>query len=405
MRSNSSSAQLKKKNIDPNRYVPIPLTRSSGIRGVKLDFNDGARLKVPKGNYHVRFTDLDAMAIVFDTDLSGSTAVTNRKYYINFRVELWKDGELILSHDLDLKGKNVHIVFPVGTLGDIIAWFPHAAEFGKKHSCNLYCSMQKELGELFAPAYPDIRFIESGDKVPACYATYRMGLFPLSENYAHQPVDHRVVGLWQCIPPILGLDTVERRPVIKHSKRRKIKEPYVCIATKSTGYAKYWNNPKGWDEVTAHLIKLGYRVLCIDRETSLDVGGRTVAVPKGAEDFTGNLPLQQRVDLLAHADFFVGLSSGLSWLAWAVGIPVVMISGFTLPHTEFYTPYRVISYHVCNGCWNDIKIPYDLRDFYSCPRHHGSARAFECSRLIGSGQVCNVIDRLMEDYHLKKENK
>ena len=400
MRSKTKTGEIEKKNTDPNRYVPVPVTRRTSIRGVKLDFNDGARVKVPKGDYHVRFTDLDAMAIIFDTDFSDAIASSNRKYYINFRVELWKDGELILTHDLDLKGKNVHIMFPIGTLGDILAWFPHAAEFGKKHSCRLYCTMQKELGELFAPTYPDIIFLEPGEKVPDCYATYRLGIFPVSEKVSYQLVDHRLVGLWQCIPPQLGLDTIERKPVLKHSRRRKIKEPYVCIATKSTGYAKFWNNPNGWNEVTAHLIKLGYRVLCIDKETSMDVGGRTVAVPNGAEDHTGALPLKERVDLLAHADFFIGLSSGLSWLAWAVGIPVIMIAGFSLPYTEFYTPYRVINYHVCNGCWNDVVNTYDLKDFYSCPRHHGSARAFECTRLIGSGQVCKVIDRLIEDQKL-----
>lgn len=402
MGTKSKSDKLKNENTDPNRFVPAPLTRSTGIRGVKLDFNDGARIKVPKGNYHVRFTDMDAMAIVFDTDFSDSTATTNRKYYINFRVELWKDGELILTHDLDLKDKNVHLIFNIGALGDTLAWFPHAVEFGKKHSCKLYCTMQKELGELFAPNYPDIVFLEPGDKVPDCYATYRIALFSQADNNNHQPVDHRLVGLWQCIPPMLGLDTIERKPVLKHSRGRKVKEPYVCIATKGSGYAKLWNNPNGWNEVTAHLIERGYRVLCIDKETSIEAGGRTVGVPKGAEDYTGDLPLQQRVDLLAHADFFVGLASGLSWLAWAVNIPVVMISGFSLPLTEFYTPYRVINYHVCNGCWNDITVTYDLRDYYSCPRHQGTPRAFECTRFIGSGQVNKVIDRLIEDYHLKK---
>jgi autotransporter strand-loop-strand O-heptosyltransferase len=44
----------------------------------------------------------------------------------------------------------------------------------------------------------------------------------------------------------------------------------------------------------------------------------------------------------------VGLSSGLSWLAWAAGTPVVMIAGFTHPTNEFATPYRVINYHACN---------------------------------------------------------
>ena len=35
-----------------------------------------------------------------------------------------------------------------------------------------------------------------------------------------------------------------------------------------------------------------------------------------AQDFTGDRPLQERIDLIKDADMFLGLSSGLSWLAW-----------------------------------------------------------------------------------------
>ena len=58
-------------------------------------------------------------------------------------------------------------------------------------------------------------------------------------------------------------------------------------------------------------------------------------IPNGAEDETGDQPLTERARWLKHADFFIGLSSGLSWLAWAAGTPVVIISGFTHPLNEF----------------------------------------------------------------------
>ena len=383
-----------------NFFSPGPVIRDTELPGVKLDFNFGARLLVPEGDYHVRFTDLDTLNVLFDADISGTTATSIAKYYIRFRVELWKDGERRIVHDLALSGKNVHIAFPTGTLGDILAWFPHAAAFREKHSCNLYCSMQREIAEILKPSYPEVRFIAPGDTVPDCYASYALGLFSPSDRPVLCPVDHRTVGLWRCIPAILGLEWEERRPVLTHSEKPAVSDPYVCIAVKSTAYAKFWNNPYGWDEVTACLKKKGYRVLCIDRERSMDVGKRTVSVPEGAEDFTGALPLQERIDLISHGDFFIGLSSGLSWLAWAAGVPVVMISGFTLPFNEFHTPYRVINYHLCNGCWNDCSLRFDLKDFYACPRHKGTDRAYECTRFLTSGQVCRAIDRLMEDHQL-----
>ena len=378
-------------------YTPGPITGETPLEGVTLDFNFGARLQVPEGDYHVRFTDMDTFNVLLDTDLSDAVATSYGKYYIRFRVELWKDGEKCFTHDLDLSGRNVRLSFPIGPLGDILAWFPYAEAFRVRHSCRLYCSMQRELAELLRPAYPEINFILPEDKVPDCYASYVMGLFSPTEESIISPVDHRMVGLWKCIPVMLGLEEKELRPKLCCSTRRTISEPYVCIAAKSTGCAKFWNNPRGWNEVTAYLKEKGYRVLCIDKEKSMTVGDQTFQIPDGAEDFTGDFPLQERADLLSHADFFIGLSSGLSWLAWAVGIPVVMISGFTLPYNEFYTPYRVINYHVCNGCWNDSRINYDLTDFYTCPRHKGTDRAYECTRLLTSKQVCRVIDRLMAD--------
>ena len=107
-------------------FNPGPILRKTPVPGVKLDFNYGVRIEIPQGNYHVRFMDKDTSTFLYDADASGATITSTKKYYVNFRVELWKDGQLVYTHDLDLKGKNVLIRFPVGSLGDILAWFPYA---------------------------------------------------------------------------------------------------------------------------------------------------------------------------------------------------------------------------------------------------------------------------------------
>lgn len=382
-------------------FNPGPVVRESGLPGVKLDFNYGARIVLPDdADYHVRLTDQDTSSILYEADARGAMITSTKKYYINFKVEIWKDGKLALTHNLDLKGKKVHIKFPVGTLGDILAWFPYAEEFRKKHQCQVCCSMSEEIGQLFAPAYPDITFLPPDTFPPDCYATYYMGIFFPADDRFHQPTDFRVIGLALNIPYILGLDVVERRPILTPSKKRPIKEPYVCIAAQATSHAKYWNNTRGWMETIDFLKALGYRVLCIDKEKVHGSGRHWHTIPYGCEDFTGSLPLQERVDMLAHADFFIGLSSGLAWLAWGAGTPVIMVSGFTLPYNEFYTPYRVINFHVCNGCWTDSSEEFKHADFGWCPRHAGTEREFECTRFISSGQVCQTIQRLMSDYKL-----
>jgi autotransporter strand-loop-strand O-heptosyltransferase len=73
------------------------------------------------------------------------------------------------------------------------------------------------------------------------------------------------------------------------------------------------------------LKEAGYRVICIDKEPIYGSGIVWNFTPHDAEDETGDRPLTERARWLKHAEFFVGLASGLSWLAWSVGTPVVMI--------------------------------------------------------------------------------
>ena len=162
----------------------------------------------------------------------------------------------------------------------------------------------------------------------------------------------------------------------------------------STTQAKYWNNPYGWHEIVGFLKERGYRVVCIDQKPVHGTGIVWNHIPHGVEDQTGDHPLVERVRWLKHADFFIGLSSGLSWLAWAAGTPVVMISGFTHPLNEFATPYRVINYHTCNSCWNDPRHRFDHHDFLWCPRHKDTPRQFECTRLITADQVKATLQRI-----------
>lgn len=385
-----------------------PLTCKTDIDGLEFDFNYGARIKVPAGNWRVKITDHDWFVTLYDAKADNVLVTSTKKYYVNFGLEIYLDDQLILRHDLALAGKKVLIKFPVGTLGDIIAWFPYAQVFKYKHNCEVYCAMASELADLFRPAYPELHFIGPEERPAEIYASYYMGIFFPCDDRVHQPVDWRIVGLQKTIPYILGLEPVEIRPhILPQNPKRLIKEPYVCIAAQATSQAKYWNNGSGWMNVVKHLKDKGYRVLCIDKESCHGSGSRWNTIPYGAEDFTGVLPLTERVDFLFHADFFIGLSSGLSWLAWAVGKPVVLISGFSLPITEFYTPYRIINYHVCNGCWTDSAIEFEHNDFAWCPRHKNTDRQFECTRFINADYVSGVIDRLMIEHNLqpRKEQK
>lgn len=380
---------------------PPALPTQKGPEGIRYDFNYGCRVQVPmlsEGKaWRVRLSDTLTGNVIFESVLQGGSVESSKKFFIPFKLECWIGERLVFTHEIDLQGKDVLVQIPVGTLGDGIAWFPYVDAFQKQHGCNLSCTISKPLKALFESKYPNIRLIEKSEPVDQSqfYAGYRMGLYFDDWDCIHQPVDFRYVGLHKTAAHILGVPALEEPPKIAYStKVRQIEESYVCIGVQSSTQCKYWNNPYGWLDLVAWLKSLGYRVLCIDKDRAWGQGTAWNYIPNGAEDFTGDMPLAERASLLKHADFYVGLSSGLAWLAWAAGTPVVMISGFTHPNNEFHTPYRVFNYHTCNSCWNDPKVMFDHHDFLWCPRHKGTERQFECTRLITTDHVKSVIRKI-----------
>ncbi len=380
---------------------PSDQPTQEALGGIRFDFNLGARVTLPHGfGWKIRLTDLDTGNMLFESTTGGALVSSSKRYYVRFGIEVWRDGVPFFSHDHDCSGQDVLIQFPVGTLGDVLAWFPYADRFARLHGCHLTCAMSELISPMLESAYPHIRFvthdvIREQNLAESFYATYSMGLFFDDAANNWQPSDFRHVGLHRTAGYILGVDPAETTPsIILPDEGRPIAEPYVVIAAQSSSQAKYWNNPTGWRDVIAMLKGAGYRVVCIDQKAVHGTGLVWNHLPHGAEDETGDRPLAERARWLRHASAFVGLSSGLSWLAQAVGVPVVLISGFTHPTNEFATPYRVINYHACNSCWNDPRVRFDHQNFLWCPRHAGTPRQFECTRLITSAQVIAALKKV-----------
>lgn len=397
----------------PASATPVLL----GPDGIRFDFNLGCRVLLParlEGKWRVRLRDLDTGNILFESENKGAFVNSAKRWYIRFRVEIWLlDGDPVmampvLTHDYDPRHQDVLIQFPVGTLGDVLAWFPYAARFADRHKeCRVTCALSGLIIPLLRGAYPNLRLVTHEEMVElglaeTMYATYSLGVFFGDEANDWQPTDFRLVGLHRTAAYILGVDPVEEAPRLSlPDETRAVDEPYAVIAAQSSSGCKYWNNPNGWRDIVAFLKDHGYRVICIDQKPVHGHGLMWTQIPHGAEDETGDRPLAERARLLRHAALFVGLSSGLAWLAWAAGCPVVLISGFTHPTNEFATPYRVINWHACNSCWNDQRHRFDHQDFLWCPRHQDTPRHFECTRLITAVQVKQVIETI-PGFHVRQ---
>ena len=366
----------------------------TGIDGLKLDFNYGLRLDVPEGNFRVRISDFDTKKIYLDKYVSGGRIISVEKYFIRWHIEIFLDDEKIFDYTLDLAGKPVAFKFISVALGDTLSMIPYVMEFKKIHGCEAALRVADYLQELIEHLYGAL---EPLDEKFQPLATYFPMMYQGRPFIPIVPADVRQMSMNRVGGMLLGINYLPPKAPFKPTVRRVTDEPYVCIGIQARNARKGWLWENGWDIVVDYLKRLGYRVFCIDKNAEQTGDGFTIRKPEGAEDFTGDRPLLERANMLYHAEFFIGLGSGLSWLANTVDCPVVMICGFSQDWFEFYTPYRVMNYKVCHGCLTDMRVSFLAQ---RCPYHKETPRELECQKKISPRMVIDAIERLILDKNL-----
>ena len=326
-----------------------------------------------KADFKVQYFDGDKL-VYENTIGSNSWVKLNRQYYTKWHSKVYMDGKLIHDNVLDLEGKRVYIALSSKSLGDTIAWAAYAEEFQKKHKCKVILStfLNKIL------FMPEIEFVEPGTVVPNIYAQYNIGWFYDSNKEPELP---NTIKLQEAATKILGLEFKEIKPTLIHPYKKVINDTkYVTIATNSTSGCKFWTK-EGWQGVINYLHEKGYKVINVSLEPN----------PFDNCEQIINHNIFDTMALIDHSDFFIGLGSGVSWLAWALGKQVVMINNFAEEDHEFDC-IRITNKNVCNGCWNNANFKFDAGDFDWCPIFKNTPRHFECQRSISAE---DVIDRLV----------
>lgn len=193
----------------------------------------------------------------------------------------------------------------------------------------------------------------------------------------------------------LGLEMKKRRPQISIEPReRPIKGKYICFSTHSTAQCKHWNYPDGWEQLCKMLRKEGITPVCIDRYESFGIEGHWNPVPKSSVKRIG-MSLEDISNYIHHAEIYVGLSSGHSWLAHALGKKVVMVAGATSGEFE-EDNYKITNADVCHGCFNKPHLyTFDPGNWLWCPINKGTERQHECTKTITPDQVFSKIIELV----------
>jgi autotransporter strand-loop-strand O-heptosyltransferase len=322
-------------------------------------------------DFDVRLYDENDVCQYRNVIKSNSWVRLNRQYYTKWKTYVYQDGELIYENILDLHGKKVFISIESKALGDTIAWVPYALEFQKEHGCKVVLSTfyNKILD------YPELELLEPGSSVN-CYAMYKIGWH---YDTSREPELPNTIPLQKAASNILGLKYTEIRPKLFTKRNCPEHNKYITIATNSTTGCKFWIRDE-WQKLINYYTEQGYKVYNVSKE--INPFDNCPQIP--------DTSMESTMDWIYHSTFFVGLSSGLSWLAWALGKQVVLISNFTEFDHEFLTNcIRITNEKVCHGCWNKPEIKFDKGNWNWCPYN----KNFECQTSITAEMVINRINR------------
>jgi autotransporter strand-loop-strand O-heptosyltransferase len=328
--------------------------------------------------YRCEFIDNADKSKIYETELKvGGYAKLTRQYFSDISVVVRYKERIVTEVNVSkhLKNSRMFISFESSSLGDTLAWIPYCLEFQQKWNCELYVSTFHNY--LFESKYPTLKFVPRGAVVNNIMGMFEIGWFYESNR---EPVKPNLIPLQKAATNILGLEYKELIPDLAydvlpppHDKK------YVCISVKSTSALKHWDY---WQEVIDYLLSKGYDVMEV---SNFDA------------EYTGLTPVADKslinvMNLIHHCEFFIGLSSGLSWLSWALRKKVVMISNFTEDGHEFMTDcIRITNTEVCHGCWNKEMFRFNKGDWYWCPEHEDTPRQFECHKSIKPDFVLNKL--------------
>lgn len=360
-------------------------------------FNPQPKIEIlgdQKFDYKITFIDNNTGVVHFESDISTNMWTScNIRYFVNWKIYIHNKNLNTTEHILfNPTGKNVYIYNESPSLGDTISWMPAIDAFQKRYSCKLdYFTIKKDL---FEKQYPNINFYNYDVKNNGSYYVgYSVGCF--------EPKDkHLTFFNWREIPlqdvanKQLGLKNINSKTRLVYNKiPRIISEKYVCIATQSTSQSRYWNNNSGWIKLVNYLKSKGYKVICVDQHNVYGIDNHWNTIPNNVDQYVGKKSLNDIMSIIDDCEFFIGLSSGLSWLTWALNKKIISISGSVADYYEFNTPYRIQNKKVCNSCFNNPKYNFDPSNWLWCPEN----KNFECTKEISFETVRDAVDKCMSD--------
>ena len=350
---------------------------------ILISYLEGPKVEI-KGNkkeqYFVEFINGNTNDVIFSDTISNNMWTrSSKKYFIPWVIKI--NGKIVETFSLE--DKTVLISFETKSIGDTLAWAPYAIELMEQKKCKVILSTFHNEWFQGSEDYKDIKFINPGQSV-ICDVVYRLGWFKDDNKWRKfdsYPNQVNMIPLQKCATDILGLEFKETNRMLNFKpKQRPIKNKYIIFGPQSTAGCKEWVF-ENWVILTKMLKELGYEIVILSLKKYNIDGVRN----NNTKDW------DEIMNYLFHAEFFIGLSSGLSWMNWALGKKTVMIAGFSENNHECTHNVTRVSNNICIKCWNDPVLVFDPGDWDWCPVYKGTERQHICQKSITPLQVFNSL--------------
>jgi autotransporter strand-loop-strand O-heptosyltransferase len=338
-----------------------------------------------EGNWHAEFWKAGTKQ--WERDLvTGLWARYSQGWYQEWECRIYNTDTGVLQYTLrpDITEFGVHM--ETSSLGDSLSFMGQIEQMNSEHDFERLAvrTHKSFLFDWKLLALKGIRQSFWEDSLQYPQNNQGVGVFMTDKDVSdpeRHPRDWRTIPMGAIAADQLGIKYVERRPTMAPEfllKHPSADAKGVCIATQSTAQAKYWNHPTGWQDLVNKFGDKKIPVYYISKEDTKLSGVEHIK------------DLVEAAQYMRATGKMVGISSGLSWLAWALDINVCMISGFTWEFVEFDAAVRIINRDVCSGCWTWAK--FDRGDWNWCPQNKGNEKQFECTKTITPEHVWQQLE-------------
>ncbi|WP_025840498.1 glycosyltransferase family protein [Asaia platycodi] len=92
-----------------------------GPEGIRYDFQEGCRVSLPEGDWHLEIKDLLTQTVLFSAESKGGFIASTKKYFVPFSIKVSRAGRVVLDHIMNLNDQEVLIDMHLGGVGDHIA--------------------------------------------------------------------------------------------------------------------------------------------------------------------------------------------------------------------------------------------------------------------------------------------